>query len=115
MPANYYKSGLWNVICDSCGFKKKSNEVRRRWDGLYVCADTCWETDHPQKFLRVQEGVIAPPFVRTDPDPTYIPVCYIYESASYADLASADCGRADIATPSYAFLLQLKIDNGPAA
>ena len=22
----------WNAICDSCGFKFKSHELRRRWD-----------------------------------------------------------------------------------
>lgn len=108
MPASRFIDGAWNVICDSCGFKKKSFEVRKRWDGLYVCADTCWETDHPQKFIRVREGPIAPPFVRPDPIPTYKSVCYIYESAGYADLASADCGRADIAAPAYQFLLSIK-------
>ncbi len=113
MPTNYYVPGQWNAICDSCGFKKKSSQMRRRWDGLMVCADTCWETDHPQKFLRVTEEEIAPPWTRPEPEPTYRSVCYIYESAAYADLGVADCMRADLASPSYPFLLQLKIDDGP--
>lgn len=108
MPSNYYVKGAFNVICDRCGFKKKSSEVRREWDGLMVCTDTCWEMDHPQKYLRVREGEIAPPFVRSDPAPTYKTVCYIYESSGYTGLASTGCGRTGIATPSYAFLLALK-------
>lgn len=108
MAASRYVRGAWNVICDSCGFKKKSFEVRKRWDGLYVCADTCYERDHPQKFLRVKEGVIAPPFVRPDPAPTYLNVCYIYESASYSGLSSSGCWRSGISSPSYAFLLATK-------
>lgn len=104
---DYYAKGQWNVICDVCGFKLKSGKVRKRWDGLMVC-ERDWERDHPQKFLRVRPEHIVPPFVRPDPPPAYTTVCYIYESASYADLASADCARADIASPSYSFLLDLK-------
>lgn len=107
MSNDYYKHGQWNVICDVCGFKLKSGKVRKRWDGLFVC-EKDWEQDHPQKFLRIKEEQIAPRFVRPDTPPTYKTVCFIYESASYADLASADCGRADINTPSYTFLLNLK-------
>lgn len=107
MPSNYYKPGQWNVICDVCGFKFKSGQVRKRWDGLIVC-HTDYEHDHPQKYLRVRETGTAVPFIRDDPAPTYKIVCYIYESVSYADLGSADCMRADIATPSYAYLLALK-------
>ena len=108
MAHNHYVHGQWNVICDSCGWKKKSGEVRRRWDGLVVCADTCWETDHPQKYLRVRETGLSVPFIRDEPADTFQTVCYVYESASYADLASADCGRADIASPAYTFLYNLK-------
>jgi hypothetical protein len=108
MPANRLVLGSWNVICDSCGFKKKSYQVRKRWDGLIVCADTCWETDHPQKYLRVHGDVIAPPFVRPDPDPTYRTVCWLFDTAAYADLGVADCMQADLATPSYSDLYLLK-------
>lgn len=111
MPNNdYYAKGQWNVICDVCGFKFKSSKIRKRWDGLMVCHDD-WETNHPQKFLRVKEDKIAPPWTRPDPPITYKVVCYVYESASYADLATADCGRADIADPSYAFLLGVKTES----
>jgi hypothetical protein len=108
MAHNHYVKGQWNVICDSCGWKKKSSEVRRRWDGLIVCADTCYETDHPQKYLRVRETGLAVPFIRDEPADTYQLICYIYAIRAYADLGEADCMRADLATPSYASLYAMK-------
>lgn len=108
MPANHYINGAWNVICDSCGFKKKNFEVRKRWDGLIVCADTCWETDHPQKYIKVKEGPIAPPFVRPDPVPSYLDVCYVFESQSYSGISSSGCWRSGINSTPYATLLAWK-------
>jgi hypothetical protein len=108
MSANRYIPGEWNVVCDSCGWKKKSSEVRKRWDGLFVCADTCWETDHPQKYIRVREDAPAVPFIRDEPPDQFIPICYIYTVAAYADLGTADCMQADKNTPSYLFLYNTK-------
>jgi hypothetical protein len=108
MPRSRYVPGAWNVVCDSCGFEKKNYQVRKRWDGLIVCSDTCYEPDHPQKYLRINEDTSTVPFVRPKADPTYTHVCYLYERSSYADLATADCARADNIDYTYAFLLQLK-------
>lgn len=43
-----YIAGDYLVICDQCGFQKHASECRMSWDGLFVCADTCWEEKHPQ-------------------------------------------------------------------
>lgn len=51
---NIYKPKVWNAICDVCGFKKKSDELRLRWDNMRTCP-TCWETRHPQDFLRARK------------------------------------------------------------
>lgn len=104
---NYYKSGSWNAICDICGFKHKADELRKRWDGLMVCSKD-YELDHPQKYLRVHETGEAVPWVREEPVNTFISVCYVYAIPAYADLGEADCMKADIASPSYAYLLALK-------
>ena len=42
-----YKAGLHNVICDVCGFKVKSSQIRKRWDGILACR-RCFDTKHPQ-------------------------------------------------------------------
>lgn len=47
----YYKLGDINADCDRCGFTFKGAELRKEWTGLRVCRD-CWETRHPQDFLR---------------------------------------------------------------
>lgn len=52
MQKNYFVNGQWNVICDVCGFKKKSGEVRKRWDGLMVCEED-FEMRHPLDFIRI--------------------------------------------------------------
>ena len=46
-----YIPGQFNIYCMSCARKYKSSEIRRRWDGMYVC-DEDWEPRHPQDFVR---------------------------------------------------------------
>ena len=31
---NKFVSGQWNAICDRCGFKFKSSELKKDWQGL---------------------------------------------------------------------------------
>jgi hypothetical protein len=58
----YFAAGLFNIYCMSCNRKYKSNEIRKRWDGLYVC-DEDWEPRHPQDFVRgIQEQSNKLPF-----------------------------------------------------
>lgn len=112
MPTNRLVLGQWNALCDVCGFKHKSGELRKRWDGLMVC-DKDWEQRHPQDLLRVKSEKIAPPWVRTDPPPVYVTVCNIWQSSPYADLAAADCAHADVGTPNltYAFLYPMYLES----
>lgn len=48
---DYYAKGQWNCWCPVCGFKRKSGEMRLRWDGVYVCEQD-WEPRQPQDFVR---------------------------------------------------------------
>lgn len=74
---NYYEPGSWNVICDRCGLKKKNTDLRKEWTGLMVCADTCWETRHPQTLLKVEEEKISTAWARPEPTDKFITVNYI--------------------------------------
>jgi len=47
----YYKPGSWNAVCQVCGFTHKSDELKRRWDGLMVCEDD-FELRNPQDLIR---------------------------------------------------------------
>lgn len=65
MSANsYYAPGQWSVICDQCGRKLKSSQVRKTWDGFYNC-DRCWEPRNPLDFVRGVKDNIAVPFTRS--------------------------------------------------
>ena len=95
-----YKPGQWNALCDVCGFKFKSTDLKKRWDGLMVCHND-FEYDHPQKFLRVRERSQGLPWSRPRPEDTFVFVCTAAGATSFADVATADCARADIVWPSY--------------
>ena len=85
MANNFYKAKTWNAICDSCGFKFKSSDLKKRWDGLMV-DDACWEPRQPQDFLRaVQENSNHLPWTRPDTDGIDISPSYttLYIDAGY--------------------------------
>lgn len=102
-----WKPGRWSVICDVCGFRYHSDKLKKRWDGLMVCQQDM-ETRHPQEFLRVQPEKIVPPWVRPESSDTLTYICYLWALSGYADLAEADCARADYAALPYTFLRDLK-------
>jgi hypothetical protein len=66
----------WLAICDRCGFKKQSSELRKEWTGLMVCADTCFEARHPQDFVRGVPDKQAPPWVRPEPADVFVTSYY---------------------------------------
>jgi hypothetical protein len=74
--SDHYKHGSWNVLCDRCGFKYKSEQLRREWTGARTChgggTNGCWEPRHPQDFVRGKKDKQSPPWVRPEPDDTFI-------------------------------------------
>lgn len=103
-----YVAGQYNCICDRCGFEFKNVQLRKEWTGLMVCG-SCFETRHPQDFIRVRPERIAPPWVRPEPPDEFVSICYIWERSAYADLATADCALADNILLSYNALLAIKM------
>lgn len=73
---NYYKPGVWNCICDVCGFEFKSDELRLRWDGIMACVED-WETRHPSDLLRVPKEDPSVPWTRPEAPDSFISVSYI--------------------------------------
>ena len=55
----------YNAICDVCGFQYKASEMRKRWDGLIVCAAD-YETRHPLDFYRVRNDHHKLPWTRPE-------------------------------------------------
>ena len=69
--ADYLALGQWNVICDVCGFKFKSGQIQKRWDGLYVCPKD-YEPRHPQDFLRGIPDDQSVAFTRPEATDTFL-------------------------------------------
>jgi len=55
-----YRAGDNWITCQRCGFERRASQIAEEWNGLEVCKDTCFETRHPQDFLRVKEERITP-------------------------------------------------------
>lgn len=68
--ADYYADGQYNFICDQCGKKHKSKDMRFQWDGLVTCP-RCYDPRHPQDFVRGTKDVQSVPVSRPDTDPTF--------------------------------------------
>ena len=68
--------GEWVVICDVCGFKKRSSQIRKRWDGLMVCKED-YEVRHPQEFVRPRPDNQSVPW--TSPEPSDLTTDVTYE------------------------------------
>ena len=107
MRKNFFESGSWNVICDSCGKKMKSSHAKHRWDGFIVCND-CFEHRHPQDLIKTKPDKQTVPFTRP-PSDTFIEVNYIdletgctaTTRSAMADLGTADCATVGIMTHGY--------------
>ena len=67
----YIKGGNW-CMCDVCGEKFRSFEVRRRWDGALVC-DGDFELRHPQDFLRGFPDHPAAPVTNPEQPDNFVP------------------------------------------
>lgn len=61
--ADYYKPGDWNAECSMCGHKFKAGELIRHWQGEMRCKK-CWETRHPQDFVKSIPDNPTVPFVQ---------------------------------------------------
>ncbi len=87
MAKNYFISGEWNLICDSCGKKIKAHEAKHRWDGLVVCPED-WEPRQPQDFVRAKTDKISVPFTRPRPEDVFFLTLGVAESFDLTDQSS---------------------------
>ena len=58
---DYFKLGSWNSLCDQCGAKRKSCELRLQWDGIHTC-EKCWEPRNQQDFVRATKTAQGVPW-----------------------------------------------------
>lgn len=70
---SYFVLGQWNAICDGCGRKFKSGQLRKDWQGFMMC-EKDWEPRHPQDFVRAAKPESVPAWTRPEPPPNYVNV-----------------------------------------
>lgn len=71
MSKEHYIPGDWWLLCDQCQRKMRFSASTKRWDGLIVHSDPnegCFETRHPQEFVRSVPDQHPLPVVRPDND-----------------------------------------------
>ncbi len=90
---NYYKPGTWNVMCAVCGVKFKSDEIKKRWDGLLVCKED-YENRNILDFTRVKPEMGSVPYSNPEPADQFIFFCYIDSRIGGADFYTAGCMQA---------------------
>lgn len=91
---NYYKPGTWNVICAVCGTTFKSDEIRKRWDGVLVCKDD-WEPRHVLDFIKTKPERGGVPYSAPEPADQFVVVAYFGLQFGQADIGVADVAQAD--------------------
>ena len=84
----YFKKGDWNAICDRCGFEFKASQLKKTWDGYYVCKDD-WEPRHPQDFLRGKKDDQSVEWTRPESPDTET------DTSSWAEPTSVPSGTFD--------------------
>ncbi len=75
-PADHLELGKWNVICQRCGTKYKNDQLEKEWTGLLVCKDKCFETRHPQDFVRAVDDDQSVETPSPPPTDIYVSVTY---------------------------------------
>ena len=75
MRNTWYKPGDWSAICDVCGFKFKASELKKRWDGMYVCKDD-FETRHPSDFVHPIRPEPILPWTRPEQTDVFVDANY---------------------------------------
>lgn len=84
MASDHFVAGQNNVICDICGCQFKSNELKKTWNGLWVCAPH-WSPRHPQDFVKGVKDTATPVLSRPEPPDTFTTGATSLADPNYSD------------------------------
>ena len=88
--ADYLAVGDHNCVCFECGRKRKASEMRKHWQGYYVCPEH-WEPRQQQDFVRATPDLIIPPWVQPMPADTFINFCTPNRRTALPGYATPGC------------------------
>ena len=97
--ADYLELGDFNAACYQCGRKRKASELKKHWQGYWVCPEH-WEPRHPQDFVKAVKDDITPPFQQPQED-EFLPQCTWAGRMGLADVGIADCAICDYVAPGW--------------
>jgi hypothetical protein len=88
--ADYLELGDNNAVCFECGRKFKASQLKRHWQGYWVC-EKHWEPRQPQDFVRAVPEKITPPWTQPMPADNFVLFCSPADSSSIPGLALPGC------------------------
>ncbi len=97
--ADYYASGDHNAVCYECGRKRKASQLKKHWQGYYVCPEH-WEPRQPQDFVRSVPDVQTPPWAQPMPADTFAATVWQESLADSVTLQGGNAASTYIA-PTY--------------
>lgn len=72
--SDYLACGDYNAICYVCGCKFKFSQLKRHWQGYYVCPQD-WEPRQPQDFVHPVADNQTVPVAQPQAAPIFVPMC----------------------------------------
>lgn len=69
--ADYLELGDWNAVCFECGRKRKASQLKKHWQGYFVCPEH-WEPRQPQDFVRSVPDIQTPPWTQPMPQDQFL-------------------------------------------
>lgn len=88
--ADYLELSSWNAICYFCGRKRKSTDMKKQWQGFWVCKEE-WEPRQPQDFVKNVVDNQAPPWSQPPAAPVFIGVCTVAGRNALPGVAIPHC------------------------
>jgi|ERR1035437_921307 hypothetical protein len=98
--ADHFELGDWNATCFECGHKFKASQMRKHWQGYYVC-ERDWEPRHPQDFVSSVPDVQTPPWVQPIPGDTMALFCTPNGRSSIPFFAEPGCAIPGFTDPLF--------------
>lgn len=98
--ADYYEEAGWNTVCYECGRKRKASQLKRHWQGYYVCPEH-WEPRQPQDFVRAQADIQTPPWVQPMPANVFALGCTPQSVSAVPGEAGPGCATPGYLSPMY--------------
>lgn len=97
---DYLELGDWNAVCWVCGNKRKASNLKKHWQGYWVCPEH-WEARHPQDFVKGITEKPTPPWVQPQPGNVYVLVSSPEDRTAIVDVGIVDYAIVNYIDPMY--------------